>query len=136
MSGELVEFERNDGIGILTLSNPPLNVITADVRSAFASTIEGVRDEPLRVLIVTGAGEKSFCAGADLREEEGLDSQTVRGFLEEDRAVYDAMEELEIPVIAAVNGYCMGGGFELALACDIRIAAEEARFCAAGVKIG
>jgi enoyl-CoA hydratase len=136
MSDELVAFERSNGVGVLTLCNPPLNVITADVRCAFASTLERVRAEPLRVLIVTGAGDRSFCAGADLREEEGLDSQTVRGFLEEDRAVYDAIEELAIPVIAAVNGYCMGGGFELALACDIRISAQEAKFCAAGVKIG
>jgi enoyl-CoA hydratase len=137
VSDELVVFEGNDGIGVVTISNPPLNVITADVRDAFGSVLERIRaDSRLRVLIVTGAGERSFCAGADLREEEGLTSETVRHFLEQDRAIYDAMEELKIPVIAAINGYCMGGGFELALACDIRVAAEEAKFCAAGVKIG
>jgi enoyl-CoA hydratase len=137
MSNELVAFERSESVGVLTICNPPLNVITAEVRSAFSSRVDELRADPrLRVLIVTGAGDRSFCAGADLREEEGLDSSTVRKFLDEDRAVYDAMEELAIPVIAAVNGYCMGGGFELALACDIRIAAEEAKFCAAGVKIG
>ena len=137
MSDELVTFEPSDGVGVLTICNPPLNVITAAVRGAFALTLDRVRGDPhLRVLIVTGTGDRSFCAGADLREEEGLNSQTVRDFIEEDRAVYDALEELAIPVIAAVNGYCMGGGLELALSCDIRISAEEAKFCAAGVKIG
>lgn len=132
----LVLFEERNGIGLLSLSNPPLNIITADVRAAFASTVEQIRNSQLRVLIVTGAGDRAFCAGADLREEEGLTSATVRGFLESDRAVYDATQELPIPVIAAVNGHCMGGGLELALACDIRIAAAEAKFCAAGAKVG
>jgi enoyl-CoA hydratase len=137
VSDHLITFEPSDGIGILTIRNPPLNIITAEVRAAFGGVLERVRAEAdLRVLIVTGGGDRAFCAGADLREEESLTKETVRRFLEEDRAIYDAMEELRIPVIAAVNGYCMGGGFELALACDIRLAAEEAKFCAAGVKIG
>jgi enoyl-CoA hydratase len=133
----LVGYAREGGVGVLTLANPPLNIITAPLRDEFLACLRRVRaDEALRVLILTGAGERAFCAGADLREEEALDAGTVRGFLEEDRAVYDSVEQLEIPVIAAVNGHCMGGGLELALACDIRVAAEDAKLRGAGVRVG
>jgi enoyl-CoA hydratase len=133
----LVGYAREGAVGVLTLANPPLNIITAAVRNEFLACLRQIRvDEALRVLILTGAGERAFCAGADLREEEALDAGTVRGFLEEDRAVYDSVEQLEIPVIAAVNGHCMGGGLELALACDISVAAEEAKLRGAGVRVG
>jgi enoyl-CoA hydratase len=133
----LVTYERDGAIGTLTLCHPPLNIITAAVRDEFLTCLERIRgDAALRALILTGGGERAFCAGADLREEEALDAGTVRRFLEEDRAVYDSVEQLAIPVIAAVNGHCMGGGLELALACDIRVAAEDAKLRGAGVRVG
>jgi enoyl-CoA hydratase len=137
MSPGLVDFERAGHVGLLQICNPPLNILTADVKTDFTALVTQIRGErDLRALILTGNGDRAFCAGADLGEEEDLQPDTVRGFLEEDRAVYDSLRELSIPVIAAVNGYCMGGGFDLALAADIRLAAEEAQFCAAGVKVG
>lgn len=137
MSHVGVKLERFDHVAVLSLVNPPLNVITAEVRTAYMDAVEEIRgDSSIRVLVLTGDGDRAFCAGADLREEQGLDRDTVRRFLEDDRAVYAAMQELPIPVIAAVNGACMGGGFELALACDLRIASTAARFRGAGVRVG
>src|SRR6185369_7586159 len=92
--------------------------------------------DEVRALVLTGDGDRSFCAGADLKEEEGLSPATVRSFLDEDRLVYDAVSEFPVPVVAAINGHCMGGGFELALACDLRIAHADAKLCAVGVKMG
>lgn len=137
MSEGTARLERADDVAVLYIDNPPLNVITAEVRDDYFELVSEIRaDESIRALVLTGAGDRAFCAGADLKEEQGLDRETVRRFLEEDRAVYAAMQELPIPVIAAVNGHCMGGGFELALACDIRIASTAARFRGAGVRVG
>lgn len=137
MTAELVRYERHGAVAMLSLCNPPLNVITADVRVAFARTLQEIRDlDEVRALVLTGDGDRSFCAGADLKEEEGLSPATVRSFLDEDRLVYDAVSEFPVPVVAAINGHCMGGGFELALACDLRIAHADAKLCAVGVKMG
>jgi enoyl-CoA hydratase len=137
MTAELVRYEREGTVATVTLDNPPLNIITAPVRERYMQTLARVRDEEgLRAVVLTGAGDRAFCAGADLEEEAALDSDTVGRFIAEDRAVYDATQQLPVPVIAAVNGHCMGGGFELALACDIRIASTQARFRGAGVRVG
>jgi enoyl-CoA hydratase/carnithine racemase len=137
MSGGLVSYRRDGEIGLLTISNPPMNILTAEVRRDLAWALATVGSERgLRALILTGDGDRAFCAGADLREEGALTPETLRRFLVEDRETYDTLEALAVPVIAAVNGYCFGGGLELALACDIRLAVEGARFCAPGAKIG
>jgi enoyl-CoA hydratase/carnithine racemase len=137
MSAGLVDYRRDGEVGLVTIRNPPMNVLTAEVRAGLADALAAVRsDSGLRALILTGAGDRAFCAGADLREEGELTPETLRRFLVEDRETYDALEAVSVPVIAAVNGYCFGGGLELALACDIRVAAEGARFCAPGARIG
>jgi enoyl-CoA hydratase len=137
MSGGLVRYSRDGEIGLLTIDNPPMNILTGEVRGELARTLETVGSERgLRALIVTGEGDRAFCAGADLREEGALTPETLRRFVLEDRKTYDTLEAVTVPVIAAVNGYCFGGGLELALACDIRLAAEGARFCAPGARIG
>jgi enoyl-CoA hydratase len=137
VSAGLVDYRRDGEVGLVTIRNPPMNVLTAEVRAGLADALAAVRsDSGLRALILTGAGDRAFCAGADLREEGELTPETLRRFLVEDRETYDALEAVSVPVIAAVNGYCFGGGLELALACDIRVAAEGARFCAPGARIG
>lgn len=132
-----VHLERIDHVAVLTLDNPPLNIITAEMRAPLVKAIAEVAgDDSVRCVVLTGAGERSFCAGADLGEEADLTPETVRQFIEDDCEIFDGIENLRVPVIAAVNGHCMGGGLELALSCDLRIVADDAKHCGAGVKVG
>ena len=130
-------LERHGHVAVLTLDHPPLNIITAEMCPSIVSALaEVAKDDSVRCLVVTGAGERSFCAGADLGEEADLTPETVRQFLDDDCEIFDGLEALRVPVIAAVNGHCMGGGLEVALSCDLRVVAEDAKHCGAGVKVG
>ncbi|MBK5446390.1 MULTISPECIES: enoyl-CoA hydratase/isomerase family protein [Peribacillus] len=121
----------------ITINNPPMNILTKEFREEFVPYMENLKSRTdVRVIILTGDGDRAFCAGADLNEEGELTPETVRYFLEEDCRIYDVVNEMPQPVIAAVNGYAFGGGFELILACDIRIMSDRAKLCAAGVKVG
>ena len=136
MSGQ-VQLAKRGPVAVLTLDNPPLNIITGQMRPLIMDRLRAVDADPeVRCVVLTGAGERSFCAGADLGEEADLTPETVRQFLDDDCEIYDGLEQLPVPVVAAVNGHCMGGGFEVALSCDIRIVAEDAKLCGAGVKVG
>ena len=132
-----VHLEIDGGVAVLTMDNPPLNIITAEMRPHFIAALETITKTPsVRAVVLTGAGDRSFCAGADLGEEADLTPDTVRQFLDDDCEIFDGLERLPVPVIAAINGHCMGGGFEVALSCDLRVAAADAKLCAAGVKVG
>lgn len=134
---ELIKVNLADNICTITINNPPMNILSKEFREEFVPFMEGLkRRSDVRVIILTGEGDRAFCAGADLNEEGELTPETVRLFLEEDCRIYDIVNEMPQPVIAAVNGYAFGGGFELALACDLRIMSERAKLCAAGVKVG
>jgi enoyl-CoA hydratase len=136
MTGQ-VHLEHDGHVAVATLDNPPLNIITADMRPQVMAALETVAaDDSIRCLVLTGAGERAFCAGADLGEEADLTPQTVRQFLDDDCEIFDGLEALRVPVIAAVNGHCMGGGLEIALSCDLRLVADDAKHCGAGVKVG
>lgn len=124
-------------VAILTIDNPPLNIITEPVREEMNAALDTIQaDTNVRVLIVTGAGNRAFCAGADLNEEAELTAATVRAFIEADARIFDRLEEFPVPTIAAINGHCMGGGLELALSCDLRVAADDAKHRGAGVTMG
>jgi enoyl-CoA hydratase len=124
-------------VATLIIDNAPLNIITAPVRADLHRALDELEALPdIRALIVTGKGDRAFCAGADLAEEANLTPETVRQFLKEDNGVYDRIAAMPFPSIAAINGHCMGGGLELALACDLRVADEGALIRAAGVRIG
>jgi enoyl-CoA hydratase len=125
----MIRFEKQGHIGILTVSRPEaLNALNSEALDGLLSTVQKIADDiSVRALIVTGEG-KAFVAGADIAEMKDLDADAGRGFGLRGQAALSAVEALPMPVIAAVNGYALGGGCELALCADIRIASEKARF--------
>jgi enoyl-CoA hydratase len=122
-------------IGTLTLDAPPLNLLSDTLRAAALDALADFRARRVRAVVVTGRG-RAFCAGADLRDEAKLTPEQVQAFLDADEAVFDALAGFPGASIAAVHGYAYGGGLELALACDIRVAGRAARFAGVGVKLG
>jgi len=128
MSEDVLRMEEKDGVLWLTLNRPQvMNSFNFDLLRALKAQIDGIRFRPeIRVVIITGAGEKAFCAGADLKERATLPPLQVKEFIFTIRDLFSSIENLNKPVIAAVNGVALGGGTELALACDIRIASASA----------
>jgi len=122
----LVEMEED--IMIVTINRPDrMNALNRETLYEGARLIKDLQyNRDIRALIFTGAGEKAFCAGADLKERSGMDPGEVRLMVQTIRDTFTAIENLPIPVICAINGYALGGGLEMALACDIRIASENA----------
>lgn len=124
-----VLFEKEGHLAFVTLNRPDaLNCFDYDMLVQLESTLEQIRfDREIRAVVFTGAGEKSFSTGADLKERRTMSEAQVRRFIYKIRSVFDMVEELPQPTIAAVNGFCFGGGFEMALACDFRYAVDSAK---------
>lgn len=131
-------YEKKDNIGILTINRPDkLNAISNELTSELSKLLDDIeKDEELRVLIITGKGDKAFVAGADIKELVDRDARQGRKVSQERQEIFSHIENLQLPVIAAVNGYALGGGLELALACSIRICSDKAQFGAPEVKLG
>jgi 2-(1,2-epoxy-1,2-dihydrophenyl)acetyl-CoA isomerase len=137
MSYEGILFEKKDGIATITLNSPDkLNAISFKMRDSLMQVIDDLgKDDSVKVVILTGAG-RGFCAGADLSE--------LAGGTRPEPSIYEQLQgvprpsffKLEKPVIAAVNGACVGAGLSLALTCDIRIASDKAKFGSAFIKLG
>jgi enoyl-CoA hydratase/carnithine racemase len=129
--------EVRDGVATITLNRPDAaNALSCELVGALGHAFTRVRhDESVRAVIVTGAG-KSFCAGADLKERRAMTLEETRSFLRSLNGVIDAVAGFPRPVIAALNGAAFGGGLELALACDFRIAAEEAQLGLVETRLG
>src|SRR5699024_11007091 len=121
MSEKIMKATIEDYICTITINNPPMNILTKEFRDTFVPYMESLKDNPdVRVIIITGTGNRAFCAGADLNEEGELDDETVHQFVKEDNRNYDVLSEMPQPVITAINGYALGGGFEFILSSDIR----------------
>lgn len=128
---------RGDGVATLTLDNPPLNLNampTLHLLRRYVAQIAG--DTRVRCVVVTGAGERAFCAGSDVHEFQSVMDDVVARKLRLENEAFDGLAELPVPVIAALNGVALGGGAEIALACDLRIMAAGARIGFPEVKLG
>ena len=131
-------FEKDNGIGIVTINRPKalnaLNEATVRELDKIIDVIE--QDDSIKIVILTGSGEKSFVAGADIVEMKDKDAMAGRDWGILAQGVFNKLEGMSKPVIAAVNGFALGGGNELQMACDIRIASEKAKFGQPEVTLG
>ncbi len=136
-SYETISVEKEGRVAILTIERPEkLNALNSKVHQEGVAALDELRkDDEVRVVILTGSGEKSFIAGADIGEFEGKTPVTQRATFQE-RTLFNSIDTFPKPVIAMVNGFCLGGGNELALACDIRICSESARFSQPEINLG
>lgn len=125
-----VEIQKNGKTAVLTINRPEaLNALNSQVLNDLKAALDELKKEAdLRCLIITGAGPKSFVAGADIGEMYTMNPKKGEAFGIAGNKVMSQVASFPCPVIAAVNGYALGGGFELALACDLRLASEKARF--------
>ncbi|MBB3185320.1 enoyl-CoA hydratase [Halomonas fontilapidosi] len=138
MSEKLIEVVENAGIVRLTISRPKaLNALNSDVLAELGSVLSDLeaRDD-LRAVLITGAGDKSFVAGADIGEMRDKTPEEARAFARQALATFKRLETLPVPTVALVNGFCLGGGCELALACDWAVASDNAIFGQPEVLLG
>lgn len=126
---KMLIYEKKGDIGYLTINRPnEMNALSNALVDEFDRALEMIeKDDELRVLILTGAGEKAFMAGADIKELQQRDFVLGRKHTKSRQQVYNRIVEMKIPVIAAINGFALGAGLELAMACTLRVACEEAK---------
>ncbi len=138
MSYKYLLYEKEDGIGIVTINRPQvLNALNIETYRELFKVFGDIQSDPeIRVAIITGAGDKAFVAGVDILELEDKNSVNINRFIVIARQTGDRIYNLSKPVIAAVNGYAFGGGNELALDCDLRIASEKAQFGQPEINVG
>ncbi len=134
---ETITVEKRDAVAILTINRPDkLNALSSAVHKDGVEALNELKyDDSVRVVVITGAGEKSFVAGADISEFEGKTPITQRSTFFE-TTLFNSIDVFPKPVIAMINGFCLGGGNELALACDLRICSENARFSQPEINLG
>lgn len=129
--------KRDNGVAVLTINRPDkLNALNSNVHSEGVAALDELRrDDSVRVLVITGAGEKSFIAGADISEFADKSPVEQRDLFHE-KTFFNSIDTFPKPVIAMINGFCLGGGNELALACDIRVCSENAKFSQPEINLG
>lgn len=134
---EFITYEVQGAVGIVTINRPKaLNALNSTVLKELDETLNGVDLNSIRCLILTGAGEKSFVAGADIAEMSTLTKAEGEAFGKAGNDVFRKLETFPIPVIAAINGFALGGGCEIAMSCDIRICSENTVFGQPEVGLG
>lgn len=138
MSYNTIIFEEQNGVATITINRPKsLNALNSEVFHELTPLLESIaQKEEIRVLIITGAGEKAFVAGADISELAELNALQGKYFAKTGHECLGKLQELQIPVIGAVNGFALGGGLELALACDFIYASENSKFGLPEITLG
>jgi len=138
MTFHLILFEIRDAVATITFNRPKaLNALNSELLQELSHALEVIaQNEAIKVLILTGAGDKAFVAGADITELATFNSLEAKQFSKKGHDTFNRLQALPIPVIAAVNGYALGGGSEVALACDFIYASENARFGLPEINLG
>jgi len=134
---ENILVEKKGGIAVITINRPDkLNSLNSQVHVEGVAALDALkRDDEVRVVVITGAGPKSFIAGADISEFAGQTPVSQRSMFHE-KTLFNSIDNFPKPVIAMVNGFCLGGGNELALACDLRVCSENAKFSQPEINLG
>lgn len=137
MTFDNLEIKRDDAVAIVTINRPPVNALNSKTLADLSTAMASLKDEAgVRAIVLTGAGEKSFVAGADINELAVLSPVAGKEHARHGQQIFDAIEQLGKPVIAAINGFALGGGCELAMACTLRMAADTARFGQPEINLG
>lgn len=137
MKFRFLQSEIENRVAVVTINRPPVNPLNSQLFNELIHLMGDLdRDNEVRAIIITGQGEKAFVAGADIQEMADLDAVGIMEMNKRSRLAFSAIESLSKPVIAAINGLALGGGLELALACDLRICSENAKFAFPEIGLG
>lgn len=138
MSDKKCSYKVSDGVAVMTINNPPVNALSGPVLKDIEESVkQALSDDTVRVIVLTGAGDKAFIAGADITEFTDLkEKEKGSEFLSYGQGLTSVIEDADKPFIAAINGFCLGGGMEYALACHIRLADESAQLGLPEIKLG
>ncbi len=132
-----IKLKIDDAVATLTLNSAPVNALSPNMLKEIDQALSEIeKDEGVRALVITGSGSNAFCAGADVKEMAGLTPDTAAEVIGIGNEVFNRIEAFRMPVIAAVNNLCLGGGMELILSCDIRVSSDRARFGLPEVTLG
>lgn len=136
--GQFVSTERRDAVALVTIDNPPLNALSTALLAELEAEVVALDGDPdVRAIVLRGAGERAFVAGADIKEFPALrESPTEGGSAQGLQSLGRRMDAAATPFVAAIRGYCLGGGLELAMCCDVRVAADDARLGQPEIKLG
>lgn len=137
MSYEFIEEQYENHVATITINRPPVNPLSTQVFKELADVFQKIdQNDDIRVVVLTGDGDRAFVAGADINEMKDLDLVGINKMNKTSRAVFTQIENCTKPVIASINGLALGGGLELALSCDLRISSDKAQFAFPEVNLG
>ncbi len=133
----IVVEKKGPGVALVTLNNPPLNLVTLPLRDEFNDALRKLeKDEQIRVVVLTGSGSRAFCVGSDVKEFPAVWDDVIGKKLQKENETFNAIEFLSKPVVCAIEGTVCGGGFEMAMACDIRILSDQGKVGMPEINLG